>query len=165
MVEPHAVLLVIKHSAVKAVRILYAATLLPEHTQHQPFSGPENGFSQTITLLYLSQWHTKHNGSISTTIEIDTFFSQRKDILLAIKTSHRAITHFEKLKRVSKFPQAVVIEKEQRLCAPTRNKGGCVNHLFTFGIRAVRPLTEIIAQKHYKSSVAKKRFALRRNGD
>ena len=78
MVEPHAVLLVIKHSAVKAVRILYAATLLPEHTQHQPFSGPENGFSQTITLLYLSQWHTKHNGSISTTIEIDTFFSQRK---------------------------------------------------------------------------------------
>ena len=62
----------------KAVRILYAATLLPEHTQHQPFSGPENGFSQTITLLYLSQWHTEHNGSISTTIEIDTFFSQRK---------------------------------------------------------------------------------------
>ena len=88
-------------------------------------------------------------------LKLIPFLVKEKEILLAIKT-RKAITHFEKLKRVSKFPQAVVIEKEQRLCAPTRNKGGCVNHLFTFGIRAVRPLTEIIAQKHYSSSVAKK---------
>ena len=82
-------------------------------------------------------------------LKLIPFLVKEKEILTAIKTSRTAITHFEKLKRVSKFPQAVVIEKEQRLCAPTRNKGGCVNHLFTFGIRAVRPLTEIIAQKHY----------------
>ena len=82
-------------------------------------------------------------------LKLIPFLVKEKKRYFLQKTSRRAITHFEKLKRVSKFPQAVVIEKEQRLCAPTRNKGGCVNHLFTFGIRAVRPLTEIIAQKYY----------------